>query len=128
MNKRILYERKLDFCNVTIFEDYIYVVMNEGITVIPEYNDILINLSDKYFKGVDFVYVTHRIHSYSVNPTIYLETSKIENLKGFVVVTSESLEENPNPKLEKLFFDKPFSIFNTLEEALIWKNKILYGN
>ncbi len=123
MNNLIIHEQKLAFCNVTIFNDYVYVVMNEGITVLPEYNDILIGLSDKYLKGANFVYITHRLNSYSVNPTIYLETSKIENLKAFAVVTTETLESS---SIEKLFFSKPFGIFNELSAALEWKDKILY--
>jgi len=33
-----------------------------------------------------FVYITHRVNSYSVDPTIYISVSKIENLVGFAVV------------------------------------------
>ena len=58
MSNLIIHEQKLAFCNVTIFNDYVYVVMNEGITVLPEYNDILIGLSDKYLKGELCLYNT----------------------------------------------------------------------
>lgn len=126
MNQEVLYQRTLDFCEITIFSDYIYVVMNEGITVIPEYNDILLNLASKYFKEKNFVYITHRIHSYSVDPTIYLDTVRIENLKGFVVVSADSQKEIANTKVEKLFFKKPFALFDSLEDALHWKNTLLY--
>lgn len=126
MRKEVLYQRTLEFCEVTIFSDYIYVVMNEGITVIPEYNDILVSLTNKYFKDKDFVYITHRIHSYSVNPTIYLDTVRIENLKGFVVVSTDSEREIANTKIEKLFFKKPFALFDSLDDAIHWKDSILY--
>lgn len=126
MNQEVLYQRTLDFCEITIFSDYIYVVMNEGITVIPEYNDILVNLTSKYFKEKDFVYITHRIHSYSIDPTIYLETVRIENLKGFVVVSADSEKEIASTKVEKLFFKKPFALFDSLEDAIHWKNTLLY--
>jgi hypothetical protein len=100
--------------------------MNEGITVLPEYNDILIDLTRIYFKEKEFVYVTHRIHSYSVNPTIYLETARIENLKGFVVVATDSKREIANTKIEKLFFKKPFALFDSLSDAIHWKDSLLY--
>lgn len=126
MKQEVIYQRTLDFCEVTVFSDYIYVVMNEGITVLPEYNDILIDLTRIYFKEKEFVYVTHRIHSYSVNPTIYLETARIENLKGFVVVATDSKREIANTKIEKLFFKKPFALFDSLSDAIHWKDSLLY--
>lgn len=128
MKEEIIYQETLDFCEVTIYSDYLYVVMNEGITVIPEYNDILLKLTNIYFIEKDFVYVTHRIHSYSVNPTIYLETARIENLKGFAVVATNTEKEIINTKVEKLFFNKPFVLFNYLEDAVHWKNTLLYSD
>lgn len=125
MKEEIIYQEILDFCEVTIFPDYIYVVMNEGITVVPEYNDILLKLTDTYFIEKDFVYITHRINSYSVNPTIYLKTARIENLKGFAVVATDSEKEVINTKVEKLFFDKPFALFDHLDDAIHWKNTLL---
>lgn len=125
MKEEIIYQDTLDFCEVTIYSDYIYVIMNEGITVVPEYNDILLKLTNTYFKQKDFVYITHRIHSYSVNPTIYLKTARIENLKGFAVVATDSEREVTNTKVEKLFFDKPFALFDYLDDAIHWKNTLL---
>ncbi|MFT5752490.1 MAG: hypothetical protein ACI828_001393 [Flavobacteriales bacterium] len=100
--------------------------MNEGITVIPEYNNILVNLTNTYFKEKNFVYISHRIHSYSIDPTIYLDTVRIENLKGFVVVSSGSEKEIASTKVEKLFFKKPFALFDSLQDAIHWKNTLLY--
>tara|TARA_R110001632_G_scaffold57494_2_gene140483 strand:- start:175 stop:561 length:387 start_codon:yes stop_codon:yes gene_type:complete len=128
VKEEIIYQETLQFCEVTIFPDYLYVVMNEGITVVPEYNDILINLTNTYYQEKDFVYITHRIHSYSVNPTIYLETARIENLKGFAVVALDSEKEVINTKVEKLFFNKPFALFDSLEDAIHWKNTLLYSD
>ncbi len=83
---RILIEQ--DFCKIEVYDNYIIVIMFEGITVAPNYNDVLVNISDKYFKTKYFGYITHRIHSYSVDPRIYFETSKINNL-----VSSQSLTD-----------------------------------
>jgi hypothetical protein len=62
--------------------------MHEGTNVLPENNKILLEVANEYFKNQAFVYITHRINSYSVDPQIYLETAKIENLKGFAVVSN----------------------------------------
>ncbi|GHC58151.1 hypothetical protein [Ulvibacter litoralis] len=70
------------------------------------------------------VYISHRINSYSVDPTDYKILEKIPTLKGIAVVNT-----NPNgiqsAKLEKIFFKKPFKIFTDLEIARKWATTLL---
>ncbi|OZV68624.1 hypothetical protein CA834_09160 [Winogradskyella aurantia] len=108
-----------DFCEMSIYSNYVVVVMKEGVNVIPEYNEVLIEVTDTYYKDKPFVYITHRVNSYSVDPKIYFETAKIENLKGFAVV-SKNYKAKVNAKIEKMFFNKPFEIFRELDEAISW--------
>lgn len=98
--------------------------MNEGITVHPTYNEILQNVVDTYFKTKDFVYIAHRIHSYAVDPATYYDTAKIKNLKAFAVVSDDYVVLS-NTQVEKLFFNKPFEIFEKLEDAVTWANSIM---
>lgn len=123
MPSPIKYQVTLSFCELTLHDDYVYVIMNEGITVKPEHNDILKVLALTYFADKNFVYISHRLYSYSVDPLIYLETQKIPNLKGFVVVNSH--RNSNNPDVEKLFFSKPFEVVETLDKAFARKNKLL---
>jgi len=112
------------FCTIEVYNDYIVVVMNEGITVSPKYNEQLVNISQKYFKGKTFGYITNRIHSYSVDPSIYIQTSKIKNLAAFAIVSDKEISMS-NAQIEKLFFKKPFQHFTNLEEAINWiKNSV----
>ncbi|OUR91812.1 hypothetical protein A9Q87_08370 [Flavobacteriales bacterium 34_180_T64] len=115
---------KFDFCEMHIYDYYVVVIINEGVTITPAHNQVLINIVDTYFKNKKFVYITHRIHSYSVDPAIYFETSKIENLAGFAVV-SDDYKAKSNAEIEKLFLSKPFEIFSTLEDAVSWAKSIL---
>ncbi|MEO6346829.1 MAG: hypothetical protein ABIO60_02875 [Aquaticitalea sp.] len=115
---------KFDFCEMHIYDNYLVVVMNEGITVTPDQNQVLLNVSETYFKNKNFVYITHRLHSYAVDPAIYFETAKIENLLGFAVV-SKDFKAKSNAEVEKLFFKKPFEIFDTVKEAVAWATSIL---
>jgi hypothetical protein len=117
-------ELKFDFCTMYIYNNYMVVVMNEGVNITPIHNKTLLNIVDTYYSKKKFVYITHRLHSYSVDPAIYFETSKIENLAGFAVV-SKDYKAKSNAEIEKLFFNKPFEVFNTLEEAVSWANSIL---
>jgi len=115
---------KYDFCEVHIYDNYMIVIINEGETILPRHNQILINIAETYFVKKNFVYITHRLNSYSVDTAIYFETSKIENLVGFAVV-SKDFKAKSNVEVEKLFLNKAFEVFNTLEEAIAWSKLIL---
>ncbi|MFK7833486.1 MAG: hypothetical protein AB8B52_09425 [Winogradskyella sp.] len=113
-----------DFCKMSIYDHYLIVVINEGIDITPSHNDVLVEVTEKHFADRPFVYITHRVNSYSVDPQIYFETSKIENLKGFAVVSS-NYKAKVNAKIEQMFFKKPFQIFTELDEAVSWAGDLL---
>ncbi|MFT5628178.1 MAG: hypothetical protein ACI92X_001420 [Dokdonia sp.] len=115
---------RLDFCEVHIFDNYMIVVMDAGVHITLKENLILTNTAYSYFKNKPFIYITHRINSYSVDPAIYKETSKIKNLLGFCVV-SQNFMAKSTAQIEKLFLDRPFEIFDTLPEAIAWAQKTL---
>ena len=105
--------------SVTIYKGYIISVINEGVTVTPEINDIILNLIYPYFNNKKFIYIAHRIYSYAVDPAVYNEISKIKDLVAIAVVSSNRIALN-NAELEKLFIDKPFETFYTVENAQKW--------
>lgn len=117
---------KFDFCEIEIHDDYIIVTMNEGLTVLPKHNAVLVHVVDTYFRNREFVYITHRINSYAVDPTTYFETSKISNLRGFAVV-SKGYKAKANAEVEMLFFTKPYKIFDDLEEATQWAETTIHA-
>ncbi|MEH6535580.1 MAG: hypothetical protein V7719_04260 [Psychroserpens sp.] len=109
----------LDFCEIHIYENYMVVTVNTGVNITPVHNEVLTRVADTYFKNKPFVYITHRINSYSVDPTVYKETSKISNLVGFCVVSKNYMAKSA-AQIEKLFLSKPFEIFDTLTDAIAW--------
>lgn len=113
-----------DFGEVELHDHYVITVMNRGITVIPAYNDTLLQLARTHFKDRPFVYITHRKNSYAVDPSIYKLTTKIENLVGFAVVSDRPISTKTVP-VEKLFFEKPFELFSTLEEGIAWADSLV---
>ena len=125
MPSPIKHQVTLSFCEITVHDDYIYVIMNEGVTVAAQKNDILVTLAATYFAERDFIYISHRLYSYSVDPVIYIETAKIPNLKGFVIVNSHNSNHNTS-QIERLFFNKPFYVVDTLHEAFALKNDLLH--
>jgi hypothetical protein len=113
-----------DFCDMSIYDNYLVVVIKEGVNITTVHNSVLVEVTKNHFTDKPFVYITHRINSYSVDPKIYFETSKIENLKGFAVVSS-NYQAKVNAKVEELFFNKPFEIFTKLEDAFIWADRLI---
>lgn len=114
----------LNFCELHVYEDYVISIANEGVTITPEHNQELIKLVETYYPKRDFVYISYRLNSYTVDPLTYFETSKIENLKGFAVV-SKAYIARANADVEKLFLDKPFEIFDDIEKAISWAKSIV---
>lgn len=108
-----------EFGEIRVFKNFVVVVMKEGITVMPKYNDVLIEIAKKYYSNQPFGYITYRKNSYSVDPMIYIETSKIENLVAFAVVSSDALRVS-NLEIEKRFLKKPFEHFSNLDDAKNW--------
>lgn len=114
---------KYDFGTMHIYDSYMVVEINEGVHLTPDHNQVLLNIADTYYRNKPFVYLTNRVNSYSVDPAIYKETSKIENLVGFAVISSD-FKKKSNAQIEKLFFNKTFMIFDQLNEAINWAKEI----
>ena len=115
---------KYPFCIIEVYDDYVVSCINEGFHLTPDKNKILEDIANEYFYDKPFVYITHRKFSYSVDPAIYLQTSEIFNLAGFAVVAQVPLAKG-NAEIEKLFLNKPFEIFTSLDEAKSWAKSIL---
>ncbi len=119
MGKSIIYP----FGKVSIYDCYLIAVMNEGAIVSPDLNDVLENIAQEYFTNKKFVYITHRLNSYAVDPNIYFRTSKIKNLVGFAVVSGKKIVRD-NTELESVFLSKPFEVFNKLNDAIEWAKEL----
>ena len=112
------------FGTISIYHNYIIVVVNEGETMVPAHLLVFQEIVKTYFKNKKFGYITHRIHSYAVDVNIYHKTSKIENLIAFAVVSNLKLSVQ-NVELEKRFLKKPFRHCLTIEEAIHWVEKMI---
>ena len=115
---------KYPFCTIEVYDNYVISCINEGFHLTPDKNKVLEDISSEYFSDKPFVYISYRKNSYSVDPSIYLQTSKINNLYGMAVVAKVPLAKG-NAQIEKLFLNKPFEIFSSLDEAKSWVKIIL---
>lgn len=111
---------KTNFGTFTFFEEYVISVIDEGVDLNDDLAEKTIALMyDFYGQRKPFGYITHRIHSYSINPLIYLKVSDIPNLVCFAVV-SNKMFDTFNINIEKAFNKKPHELFMTLQEAVNW--------
>ncbi|WOD43842.1 hypothetical protein [Hwangdonia lutea] len=109
---------------IDVYDNYVVSIIKEGVTVTMESNKILEDIAETYFPNKKFVYITHRINSYSVDPVNYTRTSKIENLAGFAVVSKNNVALS-NAEIEKTFLKKPFAVFDNLDDAKDWAQSIV---
>jgi len=118
---------KLEFCKIEVYFNYLVVIVDEGQTINMQKSQNLIKVAKSLFPKKPFVYITNRINSYAVDPSVYKPASQIENLAGFCVVSSNFMAKT-SAEIERLFMQKPFAICDTMKEALEWKKTILGEN
>ncbi|WP_159020034.1 hypothetical protein [Algibacter sp. L3A6] len=104
-----------------VYENYVIGIVNEGETVTDLSNAHLFKIAKTHFKNKNFVYISHRINSYAVDPVIYIQASKIENLIGFIIVSSKKIARI-NSQIEQIFSKKPLKTFTEINDATEWAN------
>jgi hypothetical protein len=114
----------IDFAKIAIHDRFMIVEVNKGEHLTPQHHEMLEEVSNIYFKNEPYIYITHRKNSYSVDPIIYKKTSQLKNLLGFAVVAKVPVAK-ANAEVEKLFLNKPFEIFQSLDDAISWAKHIL---
>ena len=117
----------LDYSEVFIFDDFIVKQIKEGEHVDERHFDELKLLIETHFKNKPLVYISNRIHSYSISPLVYNKLSELDNILGIAIIASNTLIDK-NAKFEKNFCSKPFEIFSNLSEACVWVNELIYNN
>lgn len=114
---------RYDFGDIYISNRFLIGKMFVGTKINEKHNLILKNLIDTYFVNKPFVYISLRVNTYKVDPTLFINTSKIKNLIGGAVV-SEGFEGKKKAEKDFEYLEKPFRIFDTIEEAKAWGNSL----
>lgn len=109
---------------VYFYNHFVVVEVREGITLSYKNGFSLLVKGLKKLGRKPWIYISHRVHSYSVVPTDYKYLNSVPTLKGLVIISPEKSERN-NAHLEKAFFKKPFTIVENFEEAYHWGQTIL---
>ncbi|SCY23406.1 hypothetical protein SAMN05192588_1800 [Nonlabens sp. Hel1_33_55] len=114
----------LGYAEVFIFENYVINQISDGVTVSFEHVEVMRKAIKKIYGDRKIVYISNRVGSYSVDPLIYPEISKIDNLVGIAIIT-DNIQHERNAEFEKNFYKKQFGVFQTLKECLIWTDRVL---
>ena len=115
---------ELDFCTLHFFDGYVISYINEGEIVTFDKCSIITKTAVEFYGSSKFVYITNRVNSYSVDPSVYFEISKIKTLVGFAIVSKDYTAKS-NAEIEKLFLNKPMAVFDVLEDAIAWAKSVL---
>jgi len=111
---------------VYVYNKNILVVeVNEGVNLSYASAASLLFKGLLVLKNKPWVYISHRINSYSVVPTDYEYLHKIGTLKALSIVVPTDTDPSTTA-IEQIFCRKPFKLFNNgLEEAMVWADKML---
>ncbi|GAA4322955.1 hypothetical protein GCM10023115_51340 [Pontixanthobacter gangjinensis] len=112
----------LEFGEVIIHDQILIAKLDEGVLFDTESNQKLLDLGAEIFKGEDYGYISHRIHSYAVDPMVYRKSAEVKNLKAIAVVSENEITRRNANEVEKKFYkdNNCFEVFKTLEEAVEW--------
>lgn len=111
-----------NFGIVEIYENFAVGEMNEGVDLKADEHEQLLKLCVDTFKDLPFGYISHRKHSYAVDPKVYLNTGNIKNLVAIAVVITRPAQKL-SAAIEEVFFGRPFKYFYDLDEAINWMAK-----
>ncbi|WP_229724363.1 hypothetical protein [Winogradskyella forsetii] len=110
--------------DVYIFDNYIINQIREGVTIEAPHDKELNQIVQEHFSGQEIVYISNRVKSYTVDPLIYPKVEQIPNIVAIAIVPKTDIMRQ-NAAYEKNFYDKTFEIFDTLNEAIVWANKLV---
>ena len=83
----------------------------------------LVEVCSDFYEKKPFVYLSYRVNDYNVNPIIYLDLDKVDNLAGIGIVSQKVASLNM-ANFEKQFCKLPYEIFTELDPARKWAEKM----
>ncbi len=128
-NKKLINKHELDIGLFYFYENFIVAEVKENVNLTFESGKELFQLALDYYKSVvPYVYISNRIHSYSVKPTEHYKLENIfPNFQGYAIVTYDNVSYKV-AELEKLFTNRPTRVFNNLDDAIAWVDDIIVSD
>jgi len=119
-------EHNLDMGRFVFYPNFVVGEFNEGVYATFETAIVPIQLAlEIYGNDKPVVYISHRLHSYAVDPVGYKEVYDLfPNFEGFAIVATNK-RRRMLAHLERLFIKKPIRVFNNLDSAMLWAEEII---
>ncbi len=115
----------MDVGKIQVFDNYLVSIFDQGATLTLERAYQIIGISEIHFRDKNFGFISHRINSYAIDPTVYTYFRQLENLKAFAVVSNKEVDMH-NFHIEKLFYKNPMKYFIDYQKALKWvRNRVI---
>ena len=111
-----------DFGTLTLGDRFIIGEINEGAEVTREMVLEVIGIADKHFQGKTWGYISNRVHSFSTDPTIFMQAKQLdEKMVAFAAVIYREISKKVT-EYEQGFIGDSFSyaVFDDLDEAISW--------
>ncbi len=120
----IVREYLLDVGKIQVFDNYLVAIFDQGATLTLERAYQIIGISEIHFRNKNFGFISHRVHSFAIDPTVYTYFRQLENLKALAIVSTKEVDMH-NFHIEKLFYKNPMKLFVEYNQALKWVRKRL---
>lgn len=127
--QKFIVEHKLEIGKFLFYTNIVVGEFYEGAHVTKENAIEPILISQRIYGDCKpIVYISHRLNSYSMDPVGYKEVvDMFPNFKGFAIV-SQNKYRRMLASIEKLFIKKPIGVFDNMDSAFFWAEKLLEKN
>jgi len=126
IKKNIVYTLETEIGRFDYYSNVLVAEVKEGIHVTMDTAIEPLQAGAQVFGyGTDFVYISHRVNSYSIDPVGYYEAaSMFPNFKALAIVATNR-RRRMLANLERLFMKRPIHVFDNLEAAFEWAEEYL---
>ena len=116
-----------DLGRLAIGDRFIIGEINEGTNVSIEIVSTIIAVANKHFKGKRWGYISHRVQSFSTDPTVYKQAHELDgSMVAFAAVVYREISQIL-ANVEDTYIGSSFKYasFNKLDDAIDWMKEIL---
>lgn len=104
--------------------NYVIATVKEDVIFDQPHVKAILERCSEVYNNEPYVYISHRKQKYNVNPTVYLNLHKVAPLAGIALV-AQGLPGIQTANFERRFSPVPLNVFENIEDAQIWAEKLL---
>ena len=122
--KPVLKFSELEFTRLEFYENFVISqLFEDSVLAQPQLNKLIEECS-AFYNYKQYVYISHRINNYNVDPMIYFKLPQAKGLVGIAIVSDSTASLNM-AQFEKRFAKLPFEVFLKLPNAIAWAEELV---